>query len=226
MKLRMLATVCALLTACTLFAEAEKPAIKGAEVGKWTMDIDAAKTLAKETNKPLFINFTGSDWCGWCKMMDKQIFSTTEWQDYAKQNLVLLWIDFPKNKDLIPKEFMPRNRKFAKKFNVQGYPTYVVLAPDGETVLGQLGADQDITPADFAERIDQTLVMNELDKWLTAEEIAAIKKLDEEIKTLDAEIIAWQEKAMAEGKAFQEKMEALHARRGVLIQKAAKAAKQ
>ena len=47
---------------------AEKPATEGAELGKWTMDAPAAQALAKEKGKPLFVNFTGSDWCGWCKL--------------------------------------------------------------------------------------------------------------------------------------------------------------
>ena len=53
----------------------DKPATKGAELGEWTMDVSAAKKLAKSKNKPVFLCFTGSDWCGWCKLMEKNVFS-------------------------------------------------------------------------------------------------------------------------------------------------------
>ena len=77
-------------------------ATSGAELGKWTMDFDAAKTLAAEKEVPILINFTGSDWCGWCKLMDREVFSKAEWQQYAAESLVLVWIDFPRDKALVP----------------------------------------------------------------------------------------------------------------------------
>ena len=61
MKMKIATIMCAVLASCLAFAAAEKPAIEGAELGKWTMDVTAAKALAKETGKPLFLNFTGSD---------------------------------------------------------------------------------------------------------------------------------------------------------------------
>ena len=99
--------VCAALiafTAVSLFAAS--PATEGAKVGEWTMDFDAAKTLAKEKNLPILMNFTGSDWCGWCKVMDRSVFSKPKWDAYAKKNLVLVFIDFPQNKALVPMHFV------------------------------------------------------------------------------------------------------------------------
>ena len=57
----------------------------GAQAGRWTMDYQAAKKYAKDNKKFLFINFTGSDWCGWCKLMDKAVFSDPAWEDFSKK---------------------------------------------------------------------------------------------------------------------------------------------
>lgn len=61
----------------------DKVQLEGAKVGEWTMDFDAAVKLAGEKNLPLILNFTGSDWCGWCKLMDESVFSKREWQKFA-----------------------------------------------------------------------------------------------------------------------------------------------
>lgn len=132
---------------------AEKPMVEGAEPGKWTMDIEAAKKVAAEKKMPLLLNFTGSDWCGWCKLMDKQVFGEKEWQEYAAGNLLLVWIDFPKDKSLVPEKFVAANEKLSEEYGVRGYPTYIVLDDDGKSVLGQLGADREATPAKFIQGI-------------------------------------------------------------------------
>lgn len=226
MKMKIATIMCAVLASCLAFAAAEKPAIEGAELGKWTMDVTAAKALAKTTGKPLFLNFTGSDWCGWCKMMDKKIFSQPDWQAYAKENLVLVWVDFPKNKALVPEAFRERNRALSEQYGVEGYPTYVILASDGETVLGQLGAEQDVTPAEYAGMVADVLFEQSVDQWLTAEDQAAMKAANAQIETLKTEITAWQQQMMREGMAFQERLETAQKTREALIQKAKAAAKQ
>lgn len=225
MKTKLLATLCAILTACFVFA-AEKPAIEGAELGKWTMDVTAAKALAKETGKPIFMNFTGSDWCGWCQLMDKKVFSQTEWQTYAAENLVLVWIDFPKNKSLIPAELLPRNRELAKAYKVEGYPTYVLLGADGETVLGQLGADSDGTPATFIQEVERTILVSKLDKVLSAEDYAAWEALKVEQKAFETKVAKWQEKMRKEGEAFQVMYKELETKRAALLDKAVEATKK
>ena len=129
------------------------PAMKGGGNGVWTQDIDAAKELAKEKGLPLFLNFTGSDWCGWCMLMDRQVFSTAEWKRYAKDSLVLVTIDFPKNERLVPKKYVERNQALAKTYRVSGYPTYVLLSSDGQKTLGRFGASEDATPQKFISGI-------------------------------------------------------------------------
>jgi thioredoxin-related protein len=225
MKTKFLTTLCAVLTACVVFA-AEKPALEGAELGKWTMDIVAAKALAKEANKPVFINFTGSDWCGWCQLMDKNVFSKEEWQTYAAENLVLVWIDFPKNKSLVPAEFATRNRELAKSYKVEGYPTYVLLGADGETVLGQLGADADGSPAAFIQEVERTILVSKLDQVLSAEDYAAWEALKVERKEFDTKVAKWQVQMRKEGEAFQVMYKELEAKRAALLDKAVEAAKK
>lgn len=157
--------------------ETFKPATEGAKVGEWTMDFEGAKKLAAEKKLPMLLNFTGSDWCGWCKLMDKNVFKMGEWEDYAKENLILVWIDFPQDKSLVPEAIAAKNDKLKDAFNVEGYPTYFVVDSDGETQLGQLGASQSASPAWFIGEIEKVKLnrAGELEKWLTADEAAELK---------------------------------------------------
>ena len=139
----------ALIASASLALLAASPATKGAKTGEWTMDFDAAKALAREKNLPILVNFTGSDWCGWCKLMDKLVFSKPEWTAYAKESLATVFIDFPRDKTLVPMHFVSRNETLSRQFGVEGYPTYILLAPDGVTRLGQLGASRNATPEAF-----------------------------------------------------------------------------
>ena len=147
--MRMQAVCAAMIAAVAMTLTAATPATKGAKVGEWSMDFDAAKALAKEKNLPILINFTGSDWCGWCKLMDREVFAKDEWQAYAKENVVLVTIDFPQDKTRVPMHFVARNQKLSETYGVRGYPTYIVLGADGTTRLGQLGASRDASPSSF-----------------------------------------------------------------------------
>ena len=151
---RLLTSCCAaLLSAAPLAAKVDVD-IDGAKPGVWTMDLKAAKAMAAEKDLPLFINFTGSDWCGWCILMDKEVFSKEEWQNHAKENLMLVWIDFPQDKKRVPEKYVERNKKLAEENGVKGYPTYIVLNSDGKTRLGDLGASRDATPEKFIKQVN------------------------------------------------------------------------
>ena len=103
----------------------------------WTSDYDSALKKAKKENRHVLLDFTGSDWCGWCIKLHKEVFDTEAFQAYAKDNLVLVEIDFPRKKSL-PEDVADRNRKLGQKFEVRGYPTIWILGPDG-TPVGQTG---------------------------------------------------------------------------------------
>src|SRR5262245_30005189 len=64
----------------------------------WLTDLPAAEAQAKAEGKFVLINFTGSDWCGWCMKLRKEVFLKSEFNDYAKTNLILVEVDFPKRK--------------------------------------------------------------------------------------------------------------------------------
>lgn len=103
----------------------------------WTTDYEAALKQAKAENKSVLIDFTGSDWCGWCIRLDKEILSKDEFKDFAKENLVLVYIDFPRSKPQSD-ELKEQNAKLAKKYGVRGYPTLVILDSEGKQI-GQTG---------------------------------------------------------------------------------------
>ena len=103
----------------------------------WLTDLQRAQAEAKASHKLLLLNFTGSDWCGWCIRLEKEVFSKPEFAEYAKQNLVLLTVDFPHAKPLSD-EVRKQNRELAEKYGIEGFPTIVVLNEDGKPV-GALG---------------------------------------------------------------------------------------
>jgi thiol-disulfide isomerase/thioredoxin len=81
----------------------------------------------------LLVDFTGSDWCGWCIKLNREVFSKPEFQEYANKNLVLLEIDFPRSKtqsDTVKKQ----NEELATQYQIQGFPTVVVLNEEGRKV--------------------------------------------------------------------------------------------
>lgn len=144
--------------AASVFDQPKMVRAEGAEAGEWTQDSDAGLALAAAEGLPIVANFTGSDWCYWCKLMDRRVFSTMAWRKWEGQKkAVLLWVDFPQDKARVPEAQHAKNRALAEKFGVRGYPTYYVLAPDGETVLGRLGASQDATAEGFCAELDGVL---------------------------------------------------------------------
>jgi thioredoxin-related protein len=111
-------------------------AVPAAKSG-WLTNLDEAKKEAQAKNRLLLMDFTGSDWCGWCIMLDKEVFSKSEFKEYASKNLVLLELDFPRMKKM-PPEITAQNEQLAVKYGIQGFPTVVVFDSTGKP-LGALG---------------------------------------------------------------------------------------
>ncbi len=116
----------------TLFLLVLLPVLLAGET-VWHDNLDNALDLAKKQNKPILIDFTGSDWCGWCIKLDKEVFSKKDFQKYADTNLILVKLDFPK--DIKQTDEMKKtNRALAEKYKVQGFPTIILLNSKGENV--------------------------------------------------------------------------------------------
>ena len=92
---------------------------------------------AKADDRRVFLFFTGSDWCSWCKRLNREILSTPEFQKFAGEKLVLVELDFPKSKAQ-PAPVKEQNAKLAQQFKIEGYPTVIVLDSSGKKV-GELG---------------------------------------------------------------------------------------
>jgi protein disulfide-isomerase len=108
-----------------------------AEKTEWLTDLPKAQAKARAEHKLVVMDFTGSDWCVWCKKLDKEIFSTPEFADYAAKNLVLVEVDFPNHKEQTA-DLKKANQALSEKYSIQGYPTVIVLNGDGKKV-GELG---------------------------------------------------------------------------------------
>ena len=104
----------------------------------WTDDFEAAKKQAATENKLLLVDFSGSDWCGWCKKLDKEVFAKPEFLKDAKKDFVLVMVDSPSDKKLLSEKAAEQNPKLVKKYEVHGFPTVLIMDADG-TVLDKTG---------------------------------------------------------------------------------------
>ncbi len=114
-------------------APAEEAAADSATIDPWLTDFSLAKLTAEEAERPILINFTGSDWCGWCIKLSNEVFSQPAFLDYAKDNLVLLKLDFPRKKQL-PEAERKANELLATEYGIQGFPTIVLVDNTGREI--------------------------------------------------------------------------------------------
>ena len=103
----------------------------------WVTDYEEAFVKAKQEGKYVLINFTGSDWCGWCKRLDQEVFSQTEFKEFANENLVLLKLDYPRRTPQ-SREVKLRNQQIAREFGVRGFPT-IILAKENQQIVLRTG---------------------------------------------------------------------------------------
>lgn len=103
----------------------------------WLTDLKKATAESKKTGKPILADFTGSDWCGWCIKLKDEVFSTPEFKAWAAKNVILLEVDFPRQKEQ-SEELKKQNKELGAKYQVGGYPTVLFLDAKGK-VLGKSG---------------------------------------------------------------------------------------
>lgn len=128
----------------------------------WLVNLDEAYAQSKKTGKPILANFTGSDWCGWCKRLSAAVFVKDEFKSWAKKNVILLELDFPRS-FAIPDNIRTQNANLQQSFGVRGYPTVYLFDIDKDkktnqysfNALGKTGYTP--TSKEFTDGLDQML---------------------------------------------------------------------
>jgi len=110
-----------------------KPALEGAKLGEWTMDYEAAQKVAAEKNSLILLYFTGSDWNRQSKASNKAVFARPGFDKYAaNNNILLVWVDFPEDKSLVPEKYAEQNLSLRKGYvPKESFPACVLVADDG-----------------------------------------------------------------------------------------------
>lgn len=108
----------------------------------WHTDVKKASDISIKSKKPMMFFFTGSDWCGWCKKLKREVFDTPEFTRWAKDNVVLVELDFPRRSALSP-QIVQQNNELQQMFAVRGYPTVWMVNPaktDKQVSFDRLGS--------------------------------------------------------------------------------------
>lgn len=116
----------------TGLAAAVAPAFAALE---WTTDLDAARTRAAAEGKSILVDFTGSDWCGYCIQLKKNVFDTPQFEAYAKDKFIFVEVDVPRDVNRIGQELYNKNQQLCLQYKISGFPTIIVLSPE-EYILG------------------------------------------------------------------------------------------
>ena len=121
----------------------------------WQTNLETAKQQAKKEDKVVLMDFTGSDWCGFCIRLKKAVWDKPEFAKYAEKNLVLVELDFPHNKKL-PAEVSKQNNTLQDKYKVEGFPTVVVLDGDGKE-LGRMEGYEGDNVTSYIKRLEKII---------------------------------------------------------------------
>ncbi len=117
-----------------------------AMAAEWSTDLPSALTKAAAEKKDVLVLFTGSDWCPPCKALKANILDKPEFEAYAKDKFVLVEIDLPRQKQL-PEGLLVKNRELSEKYQVQGFPTMLVMNPEGIVTAGFIGGKSSLDEA-------------------------------------------------------------------------------
>lgn len=120
----------------------------------WLTDIDMAKQIAEDENKKIVLVFAGSDWCGPCIKLERSIWESETFKNYAAENYVLVKADFPRKKaNKLPKELQAHNDALAERYNQNGYFPLVLILDSAGKVYGTTGY-KNITPGEYIELLN------------------------------------------------------------------------
>lgn len=197
-------------TAAAAPAAPEKKATAPKELPKgWTDDFEAAKKQAAAEKKDLLLDFSGSDWCGWCMKLDKEVFSLPEFTDTASKNFVMVLVDSPRDTGVLSETAKKQNPELVAKFKIRGFPTVLLLDANGQE-YARTGY-QEGGPAPYLKSLDQ--LQQDGHKYLAA--MVEINKLQgaERAKAIDALLSTWtmEQKQDDKGKILIKEMFAIDA---------------
>lgn len=122
-----------------------------ADEAAWLTDLSKAQTVAKQDSKLVLMDFTGSDWCPPCKALHKNVLTSKDFEDFAKEKLVLVLVDFPNQKQLSAEQ-KKANDALAKQYKVRAFPTIIVLDDAGKQ-LGFFEGYNGESPKDFIAKV-------------------------------------------------------------------------
>ncbi len=124
---------------------------------EWLTDFEEAKQIANKNDRPIILAFTGSDWCAPCIKLEKMVLHTKEFEQFAKENYVLLRADFPRRKkNQLSQTLQNQNKELAEKYNRSGgFPMVAVLDKTGKK-LGELGYKK-VSPSSYIEILNKII---------------------------------------------------------------------
>src|SRR5690606_33705180 len=140
------------LLAASVAAQQDAAAPKSQD--PWYADFDKAVAAAIEQKKDLLVDFTGSDWCGWCIKLHEEVFAHDSFLEGVQQHFVLVALDFPRGEEAKARVPNPhRNKELLGKYGVRGSPTVLLMTPEGE-VFGKTGYEPG-GPAKYLASIEE-----------------------------------------------------------------------
>jgi thioredoxin-related protein len=105
----------------------------------WSLNFKEALKKSKKEDKPVLLYFTGSDWCGPCKILDTELFHTEKFKILSDRDLVLLEVDIPRRRDLLTPKKMDENKKLQQKYGVKSFPTLLMVDHKGKKLAEKKG---------------------------------------------------------------------------------------
>lgn len=120
----------------------------------WKTSFSESVQLSADSGKPILAFFTGSNWCGWCKVLNSQILETPMFVEWAKENVIMLELDFPTDYEQ-SQEIKDQNQQLQKMYGITGFPTIIVMDANGKPII-QLGYE-DVSPSVYAAKIEAAI---------------------------------------------------------------------
>ena len=157
----------------------------------WTDDFEAAKKQAAAEGKDLLVDFSGSDWCGWCKKLEKEVFSKPEFVQAASDDFVLVLIDSPRDKSILSETAKANNPKLVKQYDIHAFPSVLLMNAKGE-VYARTGYQ----PGGVDPYLKNLANLKKANKAFTdlmtaankLQGVAKAKKMDEALSSLTEEV--------------------------------------